>query len=264
MKTKLVIAAALLVCACHPIPNDLEKYALDCKAAEVSVQCDTLERNYTVKFNPQGRVTEIETFNDDGSFRFRESFGYDKRGRLTDVIGINSENETEERYEYDWKGSFIRECRMYGMNNEELHRWAHDNDGRHIVRTEYYGEGELSYITTKDFGKDSYVETTCAPDSSLIGKAKIEFFRSENKPTRIEGSNNLYVEIDYNEKGLPVRSLNTVLNSLGEMEWVLDLETHPERYYSYEYDERGNWISRALKVHPDSTVISVLKRSIKY
>jgi len=59
-------------------------------------------------------------------------------------------------------------------------------------------------------------------------------------------------------------SRGTLLTSTGEMKWARDLEAFPCRYYSYEYDERGNWISRAESVHPDSTAYSVLHRIIKY
>ena len=34
--------------------------------------------------------------------------------------------------------------------------------------------------------------------------------------------------------------------------------------HTLEYDERGNWISRAERVHPDSAAVVVLRRTIKY
>lgn len=262
MKAKLFILVALAVCACHPVQNDLEKYGLDCKAKELSVKSDSLEFSYDILFNDAGQVELMKRYNFDGSFRYREEYTYDKSGHLAEILGVNAENETEVRYEYDWAGRFISECRVYGMNNEELHRWVHTNDGRHIVSTDYYAEGELSYTTSKQFSGHGYDEESVSAEGTLLGRGHVDFL-TEGKPTRIE-SEAINVEIDYNDKGLPVRSKGTVLNSLGEMQWVTSLEEYPERFYTYEYDERGNWISRAERVHPDSAAVVVLRRSIIY
>lgn len=262
MKVKLLAAAALLVCACSTVPNDLEKYGLNCKASEISVKSDTLEFSYDVFFNPAGQVELMKRYNFDGSFRYREEYSYDSRGHLSEVRGINAEDETEVRYEYDWKGRFISECRIYGMNNEELHRWVHTNDGKHIVRTEYYSEGEYMYTTTKDYSGNGYDEESISAEGNLMGRAHVDFL-TEEKPTRII-SDAMNVEIDYNDRRLPVRSKETVLNSLCEMQWETGLDDYPERFYTYEYDERGNWISRAERVHPDSAAVVVLRRTIKY
>ncbi len=262
MKTKLIIAAALIVCACNPVVTDLDKYALNCRASKISVQSDTLEYSYDVWFNARGQVELMKRYNFDGSFRYREEYNYDKSGHLAEIQGINADEETEARYEYDWSGRFISECRVYGMNNQEIHRWVHHNNGRHITRTEYYAEGEPSYTTVKHFKGHSYDEESVTAEGELMGRGHIDFL-TEEKPIRIQ-SDAVNVEIDYNEKGLPIRSKGAVLNSIGEMQWVNSLEDFPERFYTYEYDERGNWISRAEKVHPDSTAVAVLKRTITY
>ena len=263
MKTKIsLIAGALLLCACTQVGNDLGKYALNCKAEEITLQSDTLERPYTVRFRPDGHVAEVVTMNFDLSPRYTKTYEYDSRGRLVEVSGVNSDNETEARYEYEYDGRFIKECRMYGMNNQEIHRWVHTNDGRHIVHTDYFNEGELFYTTTKSFKGHTYKEESVNSEGQVMGTAEVEFL-TEEKPKVIKGSD-LDIEITYNEKGLPTMSRGTLLNSLCEMEWTGDLELHPCRYYSYEYDERGNWISRAESVHPDSTAYSVLRRIIKY
>ncbi|MBQ9463367.1 MAG: hypothetical protein IJU68_06905 [Bacteroidales bacterium] len=263
MKIRILLAAALLVCSCSPAVKDLEKFNLNCNASEVTLQSDTLELPYTAYFNKHGQLDSIVTRNFDGGYRSTESYSYDKKGRLAEISGINADGESEIRYEYEFDGRFVRECRIYGMNNQEMHRWIHSNDGRHIVRTEYYNEGELEYITTKKFSGNSYSEETINEDGEIIGQAEVDFFRNENKPMHIRSSQ-MNVDIEYNGNGLPVMSREAVLNSLGEMEWTPDLETNPDRYYSYEYDKRGNWISRAEKIHPDSTAVIVLRRTIKY
>lgn len=263
MDRKLILLAALLLaCACNPIKNDLEKYSLNCIAKQIILQSDTLERPYTVTFNKYGQVEEHRTFNFDGSFRYQETYSYNDKHQLVEILGLNADNENEARYEYDYKGRFISECRIYGMNNQEMGRWEHQNNGRHIVKTDYYDEGELSYTSIKDYTGKHYVERSYTPDGDLIATANVDFL-TDDKFTRIE-SPTIDVEIEYNPKALPVKSRGTLINSTGEMLWHFDLEEHPFRYYSYEYDERGNWISRAESVHPDSTAYCVLRRIITY
>ena len=262
MKNIIVLLAALFMCACTSVKTDLEKYSLNCTASQLTLQSDTLELPYTVKFNKLGQAETVTTTNFDGSFRYEETFTYDDKNRLIEINGVNSENENEARYEYDYAGRFIKECRVYGMNNQEMSRWVHENDGRHIVHTDYYAEGELSFVTKKKYSGKTYVEESFSPENDLLGTANVSFL-TDDKFTRIKGDN-IDVEIDYNEKALPVRSRGTLLNSVGEMMWASDLEQYPERFYTYEYDSKGNWITRYERVHPDSTAYSILRRIITY
>ena len=138
-----------------------------------------------------------------------------------------------------------------------------DMNFSHIVKSDYYGEGELVYTLKKTFSGNKYDEETLGSDGKLIGNATVYFSKTETKPTRIVGDE-IDVEVKYNDKGLPIMSRNTVLNSRAELQWISDLEEHPSRFYQYEYDERGNWISRADRVHPDSAAYAVLRRTITY
>ena len=263
MKSRFVVIAALLFCACSPVRNDLDRYALNCKVKELSMHSESMELPYTARFNSLGQLTTLTTYDFDGEERFVQTYSYDSHNKLYEVSGVDAEGVTEERIEYEIEGLFIRECRIYGMNNQEVHRWVHENDGKHIVRTEYYSEGELDYIATKDFKGNSYVEESRKPEGELMGRAEVDFFNDENKPTRIV-SDDLDVEISYNEKGLPVMSRGAVLNSLGELQWASSLDEYPCRYYSYEYDNRGNWITRYERKSPDSPDYIVIKREIVY
>lgn len=261
--TILAAAAVLAACNGRTAGNDRNFYAVNCPVQEISVASDTLEAPYTVKFNERGQATEVVTTDWDGVLRFHETYTYNSDNQLEEIVGINGENETEIRYEYEHDGRFIKECRTYGMNNQEMQRWVHTNNGRHIVKTEFYQEGELAYVTTKKFKGDSYTEQSVTPEGEVLGQASVEYFRDENKPSRVIGDE-IDVTIEYNEYGLPVMSRGVVLNTKGEMMWVGDLEEKPCRYYSYEYDERGNWISRADSYEPDGTAYAVFRRSIKY
>ena len=131
MKIKFTVAAALILCACTPVKTDLEKYALNCKAKEIVLQSDTLELPYRVVFNSLGQADSVITYNFDQSFRYLETYTYNGKHQVTQISGLNADNEDEARYEYDYKGRFISECRMYGMNNQEgsrKRRPAHSED----------------------------------------------------------------------------------------------------------------------------------------
>lgn len=259
----LGVAAVLAVCGCVRFHPDQEKYGLVSPARSVTLQSDSLELPYTVRFNRKGQLSCVETRNFDGSFRYREDYSYNDRGELKEVLGTNSDGDIEIRYEYDMDGEFISECREYGMNNQEMIRWIHTNDGHHIVYSQFLNEGELQYIIEKTYTDSSYVEISHTPEGEFIGRAEVEFLDRESRPRRIK-TDDLDIQIDYNDKKLPVKSRGALLNSCGGMEWVPDMDDHPYRYYSYEYDRRGNWIKRTEKVHPDSSACAVLRRIIKY
>jgi hypothetical protein len=258
-----VCAALLALSACVQVKNDLGRYALNCKVKEIIVESDTLESPYTVTFNDLGQITEVVTRNFDGSFRFHETYTYNDRNELEEIRGVNSEGEDEIRYEYEHDGRFIRECRTYGMNNQEMQRWVHTNNGRHIVKTEFYNEGELFYVTTKDFKGSKYVEKSVNADGEPLGQAEVEFFRTDDKPSRIKGDD-LDMTIEYDAKGLPVMSRGAVLTTTGEIMWASDLEERPCRYYSYEYDGHGNWISRSDSYEAGGEAYAVFRRIINY
>lgn len=263
IKFFLVLSGMFVMLSCSQFNQDQEKYGLCVPARMVMLQSDSLELPYSVRFNRKGKIDYIETHNFDGTFRSREDYHYNTEGQLKEVIGLNSDGEIEIRYVYDFDGNFIRECRIYGMNNQEMYRWIHSNDGKHIVHTEYLNEGELQCIISKSFNGDSYVEESRTPEGVLIGRAEVDFLDSENKPRHIRGTD-VDIEIEYDDKGLPTVSRNAVLNSTGSMEWVSELENNPLRYYSYEFDRRGNWVTRTERVHPDSSACAVLHRKIKY
>ena len=264
MKTKTILFAAsmLMAFACAAPKTDLDKYGLNCIVKEVRVTADSLEFPYTALFNELGQITEVSMSNYDGSFRYRESYTYDDKHRVIEIRGVNAENEDEIRYEYEYDGRFMSICRIYGMNNNEMNRWEHENDGRHIVRTVYYNEGEQQYTTTRIFDGNSYKEESVSVEGDVLGRATIQFL-TEEKPMRIDGDD-IHIEIDYNEKGLPVRSLNILLSSICELHWGNRLDIFPERFYTYEYDKRGNWISRVEKTSPDGEAVAVLRREIVY
>ena len=94
MKINTFFAAALLLCACSQVKTDLDKYGLNCKAEEITLQSDTLDFPYTVRFNPDGQVLQVwfdsmGKEEDDGE---SERTGVHTRGAESGYLAESGEN----------------------------------------------------------------------------------------------------------------------------------------------------------------------------
>ncbi|MCQ2115550.1 MAG: hypothetical protein MJZ07_05045 [Bacteroidales bacterium] len=257
----IMIIACLGLAACRQVSEkDLKSYALNCPVREIQVKASMGELDYHVWFNRSCRVDSIY-FSLDGTHRYKEINKYDKSLRLVDVADIDNTDFTEGRYEYEYDGELMREARFYGANNDLLQHWIHENDGERIIRTSFLNEGEPTYISERVYDGLSYDETVTFTDGNVL-RSRVVLFDAD-KPCRII-SDNMDVTIDYSEDGLPVHTVNTLINSRNELVWVSDLEEHPERFYSYEYDDKGNWILRKEYNSLDGEVLATVTRSLLY
>ena len=263
IKFALFFFVILSACACNSgITEDMAKYGLNCKVKELNVSASSGELDYVVDFNSKGMVEHILCTDQEGSMLHEEFHKFDGKGRLTEIQDLDEDGVTEGRYAYEYDGKFVSKCCFYGMNNEEIHRWEHKNDGKNIVKTEYYNNGILEYVTTKEFDGNVCHERSVSAEGSVIGDAVTTYF-SDNKPSSIKGDN-VDIQIEYNEKGLPVKSVGTMISSGGEFGWQPELESSPERFYKYEYDNKGNWVTRTEHRHPDSLAVVTVSRKIIY
>lgn len=264
MKTRLLFTLALLACSCSPLTsNELWQYDVTGPVKEITLHSDTLALPWTASFDRSGHLTKMTIFNFDGSEQSVRSYTYNLRKQVTKASGLFAPGEPETYHIYKYDGAFVKECTAYDMDDKEVYRWVSENDGKHIVRTEYYYKGELQYTADKVFTDSSYRAESHTPDGVLNGFADVEFYKVEEKPTHII-SNDGEITIKYDENGLPVMSQGAVVNSVGTLQWPEDLAIYPCRYYSYEFDERCNWITRYERKEPDSPEAIVLKRTIIY
>lgn len=256
------IAAALLVCACA---GSLPEFSITGPVQTVQVLTDgtTPEFGHIHYYNREGQVDSTRWFNPDSSFRYISINRYDSRGRLAESFEIDADGDTECRYEYDYDGRFIAECRMYGMNNQEVHRWTHTNDRRNIVRTDYFSEGEFVYTSNKVYSTPSHCsEVVTGPDGEELGRSQTDFF-AKDLPSRL-AADGIDVSVEYDSCGRPVHSVGAVLDSECHLGWSPTLEDNPERFYTYEVDSYGNWTVRHEKNHPEGPDVSVIRRVIEY
>ena len=263
MKARLFICLALLACACTPSHNDLQRFDLNCIVKEINVQADTLGLPWKAEFNRFGQLTRMTLFEYDGTVHSINEYSYSCCGVLKGMKELNAAGETVSSSKYVFDGDFLSENRAFDANGAEERRWVQENDGEHIVRSEYYLCNELIHVTTREFSGDSYTEDVINDEGELLRHSEVEFFLKEDKPTHII-SEGVEITVEYNEEGLPIKSHNAVLNSVGTLQWAEDLGTNPDRYYSYEYDEHGNWTVRYTRNSPDSQDCTVIRRTIKY
>ncbi len=264
MKTRLLAIVSLLACACTANVNqDLGQYDVTGPVREISVQSDTVGLPWTAEFNRLGQLEKVVVRNMDGSDNSVRTYHYNCRKQLTRVDGIATEDNEILTYKYKFDGRFIKECHAYNSENEEVYSWIQENDGEHVVRYDYYHNGELQYYVVKEFDGDSYKSFCHYANGDLMSMAEVDFFQVEEKPTRIVAKDADAI-IERDENGLPVMSRGTVLNSVGALSELDDPEAYPCRYYSYEFDDHGNWITRYERKEPDSPEAIVLKRTIIY
>lgn len=264
MKTRLLFALALIACACTTQErNDYRKYNVTGPVKEIILQSDSLAMPWTAEFKRSGRLNKVTIFNFDGSEYSVRTYRYNSRKQLTAIYGVVQFGEKAMDYKYKYDGDFTSECRTFDHEGQEVYRWVFENDGQNIVRTEFYETDTLQFYGVRDYNGEHYTSKVYNPEGELISTTEVDFCQLEDKPTRIV-SDNEDITIEYNEQGLPVMSRGTVVNSTGDLQHRSDLATYPCRYYSYEYDERGNWITRYERKAPDSPDAIIIKRTILY
>lgn len=244
------------------VKSDLDTYGLTCKVKEMTVAVSEGELDYTVFFNRLGQIDSLVRYGIEDDIMDKEIYSYDKSHHRIKISNIDSDGQQEGWYEYEYDGDFVSVCEYYGMNSNVLYRWEHLNDGRNIIETRCYMEGELQFIDCKDYNGLSYEERQMDAEGNEVGTAHVDLYAPE-KPSLVvqEGSQ---IRIDYNENGLPEHSSGVLISSNSDFGWHPSLEEKPERWYKYEYDKKGNWVLRTTHDSPDGEALITVRRTIIY
>lgn len=258
-----VLSLAVLLSSCGgKVTSDMETYGLVSRPREMSVLVSEGELDYTVFFNRRGQADSLVRYTPDGDVHDKEIYFYDRKHHRTMISSRDSDGNQEGWYEYEYDGDFISVCQFYGMNSNVIYRWEHLNDGKNIIETRCYLEGELQYTDCKDFDGLSYEERQLGPDGNLVGTAHVELF-SKDKPSLIVQEDS-EIRIDYNESALPVHSAGALLSSNGDLGWHPSLEESPDRWYKYEFDSKGNWVTRTTHASEDGEPLVTVRRTLVY
>src|SRR2546428_14127824 len=89
-----------------------------------------------VRFHPDGRISESESYNPDGSIS-RSSYAYDAVGRMQEArFAMNGDAISKDNYFYDERGRLARVVSMdQGGTERESEAYSYSQDGK---RTKVY------------------------------------------------------------------------------------------------------------------------------
>lgn len=260
-----MLTAAVSCSTPGPASKDQAKYGLSTSARRIYVAQTDNELAYCVIFSKDGRTEKVITDNEDGSHRRWDVYGYDGDGRVIEVITYNADGESEGRWisEYNEKG-LLRSYTFYGMNTDEQHRYIYQYEDSLMTSCEYRHEDEFVQRSEYIYGENFKDEVFYDENDSLVCSTHTEYFLGD-KPSKIFSE---YLEMDinirYNKEGLPVWSRNTRLNSENGIMWDESLESNPERWYDYTFDDKGNWIERRESKEEGGETVATVRRKIRY
>lgn len=224
-----------------------------------------------IHFNRKGFVLETVFLAPDGTPASREKYSYGRRNHIDVIDLFDTDGYNSGWYSYSYDGDFISVCTLYGMNSQVLLKWENTNDGREVVRCRTYQEDILSSDASSVYDGNTRVETVLDGQGQWAGTTTCEYYDLRNKlPLRIDctfpEAEPLHIEIDYNDHGLPCRSLNVFLDARNGFYQPVDAPPG-EVLYEYEYDSRGNWSRRYeffVKKSGEKVSGEVLKRELVY
>lgn len=251
--------------------TDLEKFGIFSQpVSKVKVVCDTaysriIEDNYEAAFEGSGNLSSLRTLFTDGSVMNYEFYVYDAEGHLDEILLLDQDSSLTGRYHYEYDGSFISKCTLYGMNNQDIQTWVHTNDGKQIVQTDFYQEGELQTVSKNKWSRKGTVrkETVTDDEDELVGESEY-IYLSPGKPVSIT-SDFVNLSITYDSNGLPTSSTDVFISSKGDLiaSEIENKDGSPVIFtYEYTYDPAGRWTTRKTTLQ-DGSVYQLLSRTIE-
>lgn len=249
--------------------NDFVKYGLCAPAKSFRVRqivCKSpcADSNFEVLFNSDGKTDSLVYLFPDGSRRVSEEYEYNAKGKLERICCRDIDGRDDGMYYYEYDGSFISSCTLYGVNNGELYRWDHTNDGHEIVASRFFEEKMFQNVTFSKFEGNVRNDEVFDADSNLVLKCRYEYYDQKNKlPLSIEGDD-ISVRLEYNGHGLPCKCTGALLTATGGLWLDAECGNDPTVRYEYEWDSYGNWTQRREYREDDTEPTEILEREIEY
>ena len=257
-------------CSKAEVPdNDLVKYGLcaptkSFRVQQTSCKSPCADSNFEVYFNSGGKTDSLVYLFPDGSRRVSEVYEYNAKGKLERICCHDMNGRDDGMYHYEYDGSFISCCILYGINNGELYRWDYKNDGNEIVESRFYEEKMFQSVTYSRFEGNIRNDEVFDADSNLVLKCRYEYYDLKNKlPLSIE-EEELSIRLEYNDHGLPAKCTGALLTATGGFWLDAECGNDPTARYEYEWDSRGNWTERREYRDEDTEPSETLVREIIY
>lgn len=262
------LLAFSLLCSCNSPVRDIERYQLhgNVQSIEVYEACDTTSLKdapatwQSAYFDTKGMLDSL--IKKSPYDTLRHIYVYDENDLLKEIQVLHTNNKYEALYEYEYDGNVVSTYKVRGVDMQVIYRWDYDIKDGKAIRSRGYNEGVL--INKSDFtynGLDK-TETLYSSDGELLSEMTYRFL-DRFRISSIEGDD-FELKIEYDEDGLPIKSINAVIGPDGEIYSTNYSHVYGTILYEYTMDERGNWIERRELLGETKVNGNTIKRKIIY
>ena len=246
----IALTVALFIYGCAGAPEEVKEPEPEPKKEEVEEEKPQFkEVEETVQM-----VKRESSYYPDGVLDQYRVYTYKESGmNLLEEVLYNSEDEVEERVEYEYRDDEKISKTTYDSNGNvvSVHKYSYDENGNLVEDALYNQNDELQSISRYEYGEKGRKVKWSVYDSSESLLAYTEYIYENGKNTKIEnyspgGTMEDYFLIEYNSGGKKVKET-----------WY-DSSDEVQEYREYSY-ENGNLVKEVVKRGNDS-----IKRIIEY
>lgn len=239
--TILLLPAAALLCSCavKPSVTDLERYQMTGKVLRAEVDLGE-GYGYTAWFDRRGMLDSLVQVNPTETLS--NVYIYDSKGHLKEHAIYRPDRHYEGYYLYNYKGDVVESYTLFGWDLQAIFDWKFDVVRGRQQRCRYYNEGTLVSTTEYSWFPGGKMETVYDTNGNPCGELTYRYL-DRFRLSGIEGED-VHIEIEYGEDGLPASSRGGVVESDSEVSTNSEIRFYGSMEYHYEKDSRGNWTRR--------------------
>ena len=249
-----------------------------------------LTEGYNMSFNSVGNIEVWEDYDSYGDLDYVRKYKYNDNNLLVEKASYFRDGELFRLYknEYDKDNNCIKTV-TYSGDGALLYYSTHEYEDGNLIRTvnkDYYDEEEHCLVYINKWNGDKLVETVCEYDGEYNSLVKYTHYDKKhyecveydkNGEITAEGSlllndlgrlvkesyNDVYREVKWNEKNLPVYLYNVNLYNNTNISYPYG-DDIPVYYVEYKYDKIGNWIEQIVYEGKIKKPVSISEREIIY
>ena len=260
----------------------IEKFGNIEKGKRERGEFPTWEQDYgfITTYDNKGNIIEKKCFNSDGSIMKKLTFDYNDKGNIIKLnIYKNENDEYTETYKYDENTNQI-EKKCYKSDGSFMRKISikYDDKGNKIEEV-YEAKGDTSNDIYKYDDKGNNIESGFLSNGTFIlefaytydeiGKIKEKkcynndgiLFIVENYKYDINSMIIEKIVVENDEKAITTYKYDFYGNLIEENSCCTDGK-NDNQFFKYEYDNKGNWISKTIFHNQIPTFI--IEREIKY
>lgn len=218
----------------------------------------SLEYHTKTSYNKAGYITQKDSYSESGDLIYAESYTYDEQNRITKIETTNPTQDFTVIRDFEYHDTGYTETKS---ENEVV-----------VMVTTYVLNAKNQIISQKE---TNYI------DENLVSERINEYQNNVIAKTDVRFNNGGYtVKYKYNAQNLPVEELVYDLKNKLVSKKIRAYNDHQniveENLYDnhgklktnhrikYEYDDKGNWVTRTQYANSIEEPISNAKRTIRY